>query len=298
MRIFVTGATGFVGSAVVDELLAAGHKVLGLARDGAKADALKRKGADVLHGDLSDLARLADGARDCDAVIHTAFNHDFSRFAENCELDARAIGAMGQALDGTTRPLVATAGVAMLASQGAVATEQDAPIPPSEAYPRRSEAAIAALAARGIRASAVRLAPSVHGPGDHGFVPQLVQVARETGVSAYVGGGLNRWPAVHRLDAARMYRLAIEADAIDGRFHAVAEEGIPLRDIATLIGHHLGVPVVDISPNEAREHFGWLAGFASMDAPASSTWTRQRLGWHPRQPSLLDDIEHAGYFDA
>lgn len=298
MRIFVTGATGFVGSAVVDELLAAGHKVLGLARNGEKADALKHRGADVLHGDLSDLACLAEGAGDCDAVIHTAFNHDFSRFAENCEMDARAIEAMGQALDGTARPLVATAGVAMLASPGPVATEQDAPIPPSAAYPRRSEAAVAALAARGIRASAVRLAPSVHGPGDHGFVPQLVQVAREKGVSAYIRGGLNRWSAVHRLDAARMFRLAVEANAIDARFHAVADEGIPLRDIAALIGRRLGVPVVDISPDEAREHFGWFAAFASMDAPASSAWTRQCVGWSPDRPGLLGDLEHAGYFDA
>ncbi len=297
MRIFVTGATGFVGSAVVDELLASGHKVLGLVRSAAKTDALKRKGVDVLLGDLSDLALLAEGARECDAVIHTAFNHDFSRFAENCETDARAIEAMGQALEGTTRPLVATAGVGMLASQGELATEQDAPIPPSAAYPRRSEAAVAALAARGIHASVVRLPPSVHGPGDHGFVPQLVRVARETGVSAYIHGGLNRWSAVHRMDAARMFRLAVEANTIDARFHAVADEGIALRDIATLIGRRLGVPVMDVTHDEARKHFGWFADFAGIDAPASSVWTRHRLGWSSEQPGLLDDLENAGYFD-
>ncbi len=298
MRIFVTGATGFVGSAVVDELLAAGHQVVALVRDSAKAAVIKRKGADVLHGELSDLALLSQGARDSDAVIHTAFNHDFSRFAENCELDARAIETMGKALAGTTRPLIATAGAAMLDAKSAVATEQDAPFPASAAYPRRSDAAITALAARGIHASVVRLAPTVHGPGDHGFVPQLVQVARQTGVSAHIGGGLNRWAAVHRLDAARVYRLAIEANAIGERFHAVAEEAIPMRDIATQIAHRLGVPLVDLSLDEARQHFGWFAGFVSMDAAASSAWTRLRLGWSPYRPSLLDDLDHAGYFNA
>lgn len=297
MRIFVTGATGFVGSAVVDELLGAGHTVLGLARDPAKSTALQRKGADVLLGDLTDLECLAQGARDCDAVIHTAFNHDFSRFADNCAMDARAIEALGHALEGTARPLVTTAGVALLAARGPVATEHDACMPPSAAYPRRSEAATAALAGRGIRASVVRLAPTVHGAGDHGFVPQLVRIARETSRSACVAGGLNRWAAVHRLDAARVYRLALEANAIGESFHAVAEEGIALSDIATRIGLGLGLPVVDIPPSEARAHFGWFADFARMDAPASSAWTRQRLGWSPRQPDLLDDLTHAGYFD-
>ena len=297
MRIFVTGATGFVGSAVVDDLLTAGHTVLGLARDGAKGEALKYKGAEVLRGDITDVASLSLGASSCDAVIHTAFNHDFSRFAQSCEEDARAIETMGQALVGTTRPLLVTSGVVLLSS-GAMATERNDPIPPSSAYPRRSEVAAAALAARGIRASSVRLAPSVHGPGDHGFVPHLVALAREKGVSAYVGEGLNRWPAVHRLDAARVFRLAIEANAIGDRFHAVGEEGIAFRDIAAWIGRHLGVPVVGKSLEEASEHFGWFAGFATLDAPTSSAWTRERLGWSPRQAGLLDDMEHASYFDA
>jgi len=290
MRVFVTGATGFVGRAVVTELLAAGHRVLGLARSDANAGALRAQGAEVHRGDLTDPAGLAEGARACDGVVHTAFNHDFSRFAENCEMDARAIQALGEALAGSARPLLVTSGVARLAP-GRLATEQDAPPVASPAYPRRSEAQAEALAARGIRACVVRLAPSVHGAGDHGFVPHLVQLARQKGVAAYVGDGRNRWPAVHVLDTARLYRLALEQGSAGARYNAVAEEGVPLRDIAEAIGRRLNVPVVAKSPDEATSHFGFLGFFVSGDAPASSAQTQERLGWRPVQPGLIADLD-------
>jgi nucleoside-diphosphate-sugar epimerase len=291
MRVFVTGATGFIGSAVVQELISAGHEVSGLARSDAAAAKLAQAGAGVHRGALDDLASLAAGARASDGVIHLAFIHDFSRYEANAETDRVAAAAMADAMEGTGKPLVVTSGTAVL-PPGRVGVETDVPTAQTRA---KSELVLAA-AGRGVRVSAVRLAPSVHGRGDTAFVPALIGLARDKGVSAYVGDGANRWPAVHRLDAARLFRLALEKGDPGQRFHGAAEEGIPVRAIAGAIGAGLGLPVRSIDPDEAAGHFGWLSGFVSLDMPASSVFTRATLGWDPHEADLLTDLCESGYF--
>jgi nucleoside-diphosphate-sugar epimerase len=294
MRVFVTGATGFIGTAVVRELIDAGHQVLGLARSDAGAKSLIAAGADVHRGSLEDLASLRVGAEAADGVIHTAFIHDFSNYGPAAEADRRAIETLGGALAGSDRPLIVTSGILLAQRQGSLATEEDAPNP---RFPRKSEEAVLALAARGVRASVLRLPPSVHGNGDHGFVPRLISVAREKGVSAYIGDGVNRWSAVHRLDAAHLYRLAVEEKSAAARYHGVGDEGVPTREIAEVIGRHLNVPVISRSREEAADHFGWIALFFGMDGPASSAQTQQRLGWRPVQPGLIADLNAEHYFE-
>jgi nucleoside-diphosphate-sugar epimerase len=292
MRVFVTGASGFVGSAVVAELIAAGHQVLGLARSDSSAQALAAAGAEVQRGDLEDVESLRAGAESADGVIHLAFKHDFADYAGAAELDRRAIHTLGDVLAGSNRPLVVTSGLAGF-GLGRTMTEHDAASPES---PRFSEHAALEFASRAVRVSVLRLPPSVHGEGDHGFVPRLIDIAREKGVAAYPGDGSNRWPAVHRVDAARLFRLALESAPSGARLHAIDDEGIPVRDIAAAIGRHLGVPVTAVPPERALDHFGWLGTFFSLDVPASSEQTRELLGWQPTQVGLLDDLDEGHYF--
>lgn len=295
MRIFLTGATGFIGSAIVPELVNAGHQVLGLTRSEAGAQSLMAAGAEAHRGDLEDLDSLRRGAAMSDGVIHTAFNHDFSKFVENCEMDRRVIEAIGSVLVGSHRPLIITSGTGMgNAVPGEPATEDH--FDHNHPIPRKaSELAGISVADRGVNVSVVRL-PQVHDPVKQGLITPYVQLSREKGTAAFVGDGLNRWPAVHVLDAARLYRLALEKGEAGSRYHAVAEEGIPTRDIAEVIGRGLKVPVVSLSPEEAPAHFGWLTAFVGFDMPASSAQTREKLGWQPTGPGLIADLEEMQYF--
>jgi len=286
MHVFVTGATGWVGSAVVEDLLAAGHQVTGLVRSVGKAASLTARGAKVVNATLDDLDTLRAAASAADAVIHTAWGSDYSRFTENCEQDRRVIDALGAALEGSNRPLLVTSGLLGL-PRGA--TESDLPSPAS---PRKSEAAARAWAERGVRAATVRLAPSVHGLGDHGFVPILIRMAKQKGVSAYLGDGQNCWAGVYRLDAARVFRLALEQGVTESVYHAVADEAVPFKAIAAMIGGHLDLPVETREP----EHFGWFAHFAGASMSVSSARTRELLGWRPQGPSLLADLDQHGYY--
>jgi nucleoside-diphosphate-sugar epimerase len=292
MKVFVTGATGFIGSAVVKELISAGHEVLGLARSDAGAKSLTSAGAQVHRGDLDDLESLRNGAASCDGVIHTAFWHDRSKFAESCELDKRAIEAIGEVLQGSSRLFIVTSGIGV--AQGRAATEDDPPFPTSPSYPRASEVTAVALMERGVHASVMRL-PQVHDTVKQGLVTALIAIARDKGVSAYVGNGQNRWPAAHVLDAARLYRLALEKGTADARYHAVAEEGVRLKDIAATIGRGLNVPVTSIPQKQAQEHFGFFGFFVGRDSPASSAQTQKQLGWNPTGPGLISDLENMRY---
>lgn len=293
MKVFVTGATGFVGSAIVPELISAGHRVLGLARSDSAAASLAAAGAEVHRGSLEDLESLRRGAAASDAVIHTAFIHDFTNYAPAAEADRRAIEALGSALSGSDRPLLVNSGTLLLQRKGLLATEDDTSNPN---FPRKSEDAALVVASRGVRVSIVRLPPSVHGSGDHGFVPAIIKIARQSRVSAYPGDGQNRWPAVHRLDAARLYGLALEKNSPKAIYHAIGDEGLPFREIADVIGRRLNIPVLSKSPEEATKHFSWLAHFIGIDCPASSKQTREQLGWEPRHPGLIPDLA-AHYFE-
>jgi nucleoside-diphosphate-sugar epimerase len=293
MRVFLTGATGFIGTALIPELLAHGHSVLGYARSDAGADALRALGAEVHRGDLADLAALRQGAGQADGVVHCGFIHDFSRFAENCAIDARAIDALGDVLAGSGRPLVVTSGIPGV--PGRLATEDDN-LPADHPVPRVSEHRALAAAARGVRASVIRL-PQVHDRDKAGLVPFLIAVARQQGVSAYLGDGQHRWAAAHRLDTPSLYRLALEKGTAGARYHAVAEEGVTMKGIAEAIGRGLKVPVVSVSAQEAGAHFGPMAHFAGMSNPASNALTRERLGWAPgAHPGLIEDLDHFNEF--
>ncbi|HEY1720728.1 MAG TPA: SDR family oxidoreductase [Magnetospirillaceae bacterium] len=296
MRVFVTGATGFVGTAVVKELLGNGHSVLGMARSDDGAAKLAKAGATVHRGDLQDLDSLKRGAAESDGVVHCGFIHDFSKFAENCAIDAAAIDAMGETLAGSNRPLIVTSGTGVLQPEepGKAITE-DQPQPNPSPFPRQSEEKGLAWATKGVRAMVVRLPPTTHGAGDHGFVPILINLAREKGAAAYVGEGLNVWSAGHRFDAAKVYRLALEKGMAGARYHAIAEEGIPFKDMAAVIGRHLNVPVVSKTKDEAAAHFGWFGHFAGMGNRSSSQKTRDALGWKPTEIGLVEDME-AHYF--
>ncbi|WP_115718422.1 SDR family oxidoreductase [Gallaecimonas mangrovi] len=293
MRVFVTGASGFVGSAVVAALLAKGHQVLGLARSAQSAEKLAAAGAEVLLGDLSDSACLMAGASQCDGVIHTGFNHDFSKFVENCEMDRQAIVAMAEAMAGSNKPLLVTSGVGVLGGLGRTILESDRA---SDNFPRKSEQAADEALNMGVKAMVIRLAPSTHGEGDHGFVPILISLAREKGFAGYVGDGGNRWCGVHRLDAADLFVLALEKGEAGARYHAVAESEVAMKAIAGQIAKGLGLEAKGLDVEAAREYFTWFEHFASFDAPSSNRWTCQQLGWQPTRLGLLDDIAKPYYY--
>ncbi len=291
MRVFVTGASGFIGSAVVKELIAAGHQVLGLSRSDEKAAELAAAGAEVHRGSIEDLDSLKRGAARSDGVIHLAFNHDFSKFAANCEDDRGVIKALGSVLVGSDRPLIVTSGTAMANTVPGQPATEDGAVISSQMIPRAaSEEAAASVAADGVNVSVVRL-PQVHDTVRQGLVSFAIAIFRENGVCTYIGDGHNRWPAVHVLDAARLFRLAVEKAEAGAKYHAVAEEGVPLRDIAEAIGRRLKIPVKSIAPDEAETWFGWLAMFAGHDAPASGKQTQKKLGWQPTGPGLIADLE-------
>ncbi|MFD4413747.1 SDR family oxidoreductase [Streptomyces sp. NPDC058476] len=306
MRVFMTGASGWIGSAVVPELIGAGHQVVGLARSDASAAALTAAGAEVHHGTLDDLDSLRRAAATSDGVIHLAFKHDIAfsgDFQGAADADRRAVETVGEALAGSDRPFLIASGTLGLTT-GRVATERDGhgPDPAVAAWGSGPRARLAtaesvlSLASRGVRSSVVRLPPTVHGDGDHGFMAALVGIARDRGVSGYIGDGSNRWPAVHRLDAAHLIRLALDKTPAGSTLHAVADEGVPIRAVAEVIGRRLDLPVAAISPEDAGEHFGWLGGFLSADSPASSALTRELLGWQPTQPGLIEDLDKGHYF--
>ncbi|MBW8746705.1 MAG: SDR family oxidoreductase [Acidobacteria bacterium] len=298
MRVFVTGATGFIGFAIATELVDGGHRLLRLTLSAAGAKLLAAAGVETHRGDLEDQESLRLGASMCDGVIHTAFVHDFTNWTSSCEIDRRAIEALGSGLAGSNRPLVVASGTGVARTAGQLATEED-PQSISAGIPRiASEEAVQAVTSLGVQASVVRLPPVVHGEGDNGFIPKLIAIARQRGVSAYVGDGLNRWPAVHRLDAAHLFRLALESGTAGTTYNGVAEEGVPVRAIAEVIGRRLRLPIVSKSVDESVEHFGFLGHALSLDIPASSTATQRLLGWHPSQPGLISDLDHVRYFEA
>ena len=297
MKVFVTGASGFIGSAVVQELIAAGHQVTGLARSEASAKALEAAGAAVHYGSLEDLDSLKQGAAASDGVIHLAFIHDFSKYKENCETDRLAIAALGAGLEGTDHPLIITSGTGIIAP-GRLVTESDLSAIGSAAIPRvASEEAAAAVAAKGVKTSIVRLPPSVHGDGDRGFIPGLINIAREKGIAAYVEEGANRWPAVHLLDAAKVFRLALEKGNGQPVFHAVGDEGVSVKELAGVISRKLNLPLQSVTKDDAAAHFGWLGMFVSLDLPASAKQTEEWLGWNPEEVGLVADLENGTYFE-
>lgn len=287
MKVFVTGASGFIGSAVVKELVAAGHEVTGLARSDQSAKAIRDAGAQVLMGSLDDLNSLKHGASESDGVIHTAFIHDFSQYAKAAEADKAAIEIMGNALVGSDRPLIVTGGILGMEKEDGFITENIAAPP----LPRASEATAFALADNGVNASVIRLPPSVHDKGDKGFIPFIISAARNKSVSAYIGDGNNRWPAVHRLDAAHLFCLALEKAVKGIRYNAIGDEGIPVCDLAEVIGKQLNLPVISVSPDEAADHFEWMARFIAFDSPATAYKTREQLGWQPTHIGLIEDMQ-------
>jgi nucleoside-diphosphate-sugar epimerase len=295
MRVLVTGATGYIGTAVIGELIGAGHAVLGVARTDAGAEALTARGIEVHRGDLTEPETLVAGARACDAVVHTAFIHDFSRFAENAEIERVAVEALLQAMEGSDKPLVISSGLLMVRPTNGALAETD--VGPDSGR-GATENIVTAAARRGVRTAVIRLAPTVHGKDDRGFIPRLIDIARRSGVAAYIGDGANRWPAAPRRDAARLYRLALEKGSPGARYHAVGDEGVPTREIAGAIGRHLNLPVVSLPAEKAGEHFGFLGMFFGVDAPATARLTRAELGWAPREPGLLAGLATDAYYQS